>query len=53
MQRSSAVQEKGSNAHNISYTISAFALLVLDIIHLIAHLKAPIIVNILKYKGSN
>lgn len=52
MQRSSAVQEKGSNAH-ISHTISAFALLVLDIIHLIAHLKAPIIVNILKYKGSN
>lgn len=45
---STAVQEKGSHLHNISSMISVFALLVLDMLLLIAHLKSLVTVNILK-----
>lgn len=45
---STAVQEKGSHSHNISSMISAFASLILDMILLIALLKALVTVNILK-----
>lgn len=45
---STAVQEKGSHSHNISSMISVFASLILDMILLIALLKALVTVNILK-----
>lgn len=44
---STAVQDKGSKSRNTSSMISVFALQVLDVILLIAHLKALVIVNIL------